>query len=178
MQRPFSSCCRGKVLACVHVGHAYKYLNRYGRCWELTIAYPQDHPPVRAGGGALSNSPGQTLSSGSVTATRAVSRTAAGSSSPGERSGGGRGASPGSGQAPEAAAQAAVGGSFASPFEAEVLRRKTASEPNSPHESPPHAGSPHGLDRARRAPQAPPLASPAVRQVLSFESASLVTALP
>ena len=101
-----------------------------------------------------------------------------GSSSPGESPGAGRGALPGSGQAPQAAAQTAVGGSFASPFEAEVLRRKTASEPNSPHDSPPHAGSPHSSDRAARAPQqAPPLASPAVRQVLSFESALVVAAL-
>ena len=143
---------------------------------SYSSAAPDQHPgdAISPRGGAL-GSPGHTLSSGSNATTRVASRTAAGSSSgPAESPGAGRDASPGPEQAPQAAAQA-DGGSFASPFEAEVLRRKTASEPSSPHDSP-HTGSPHGSDGARPAPQALPPASPAVRQVLSFECKSVVAA--
>ena len=137
-------------------------------------------------GGAL-NSPGQDVSSRSTAATRASSRAAAGSRSPSKSPNLGRDASSGSGPTTRtlprsaagsqpgssaAAAPSPQGGCFASPFEAEVQRRKTASEPSSPLDSP-HVGSPHAADRARSS-----LVSPAVRQVLSFESASTLAALP
>lgn len=135
--------------------------------------------------GALSN-PGQDPSSGSTAATRTGSRTAASSSSPGPSFSSRRDASPGLNSATQkgsshreiaaAATRSPTGGSFASPFEAEAQRRKTASEPNSPLSSA-NEGSPRAADRARRALPMTPLAPPAVRQLSSFrESAPMLIA--
>ena len=89
-----------------------------------------------------------------------------------------RGATPSAGRdgRPHSAAPLGVrspggGAAFASPFEAEVRRRQTASEPTSPLDSP---QGQRGTERARRALAAKSLASPAVRSALSFDSASSV----